>query len=161
MQTQKKHEGIHIPRAKNYIPRFLGTCYLTRILTSAQCIFPVMCVLSCFSHVCLFVVLWTVAHQAPLCMGFSRQKYWSRLPFPSPGDLPNPRIEHWSPPCRKMSWDFSRGISFRLISGSPYCIWVEPGREGGEWGEGRKEIGRQKGCMAEVFNFFFSIYESL
>ena len=79
MQTQKKHEGIHIPRAKNYIPRFLGTCYLTRILTSAQCIFPVMCVLSCFSHVCLFVVLWTVAHQAPLCMGFSRQECWSGL----------------------------------------------------------------------------------
>ena len=93
MQTQKKHEGIHIPRAKNYIPRFLGTCYLTRILTSAQCIFPVMCVLSCFSHVCLFVVLWTVAHQAPLCMGFSRQKYWSRLPFPSPGDLPDSGTE--------------------------------------------------------------------
>lgn len=69
-----------------------------------------------------------------------------------------------SPACRKMSWDFSRGISFRLLSGSPYCIWVEPGREGGEWGEGRKEIGRQKGCMAEVFNFFFlfmSLFENL
>ena len=32
---------------------------------------------------------WTIAHQAPLSMGFSRQKYWSGLPFPSPGDLPN------------------------------------------------------------------------
>ena len=36
---------------------------------------------------------WTVARQAPLSMGFSRQEYWSRLPFPSPGDLPNPGIE--------------------------------------------------------------------
>ena len=36
---------------------------------------------------------WTVAHQIPLSMGFSRQEYWSGLPFPSPGDLPNPAIE--------------------------------------------------------------------
>ena len=40
---------------------------------------------------------WTVACQAPLSMGFSRQKYWSRLPFPSPGNLPNPGIEPRSP----------------------------------------------------------------
>ena len=37
--------------------------------------------------------LWIVAHQAPPSMGFSRQEYWSRLPFPSPGDLPDPGIE--------------------------------------------------------------------
>ena len=41
--------------------------------------------------------LWTVAHQALLSMGFSRQEYWSGLPFPSPGDLPDPRIEPESP----------------------------------------------------------------
>ena len=41
--------------------------------------------------------LWTVAHQAPLSMGFSRQEYWSGLPFPSPGDLPDPGIEPSSP----------------------------------------------------------------
>ena len=40
---------------------------------------------------------WTVAHQAPLSMGFSRQEYWSGLPFPSPGDLPNPGIKPGSP----------------------------------------------------------------
>ena len=40
---------------------------------------------------------WTVAHQAPLSMEFSRQAYWSALPFPSPGDLPNPGIEPRSP----------------------------------------------------------------
>ena len=41
--------------------------------------------------------LWTVAHEAPLSMGFSRQEYWSGLPFPSPGDLPNPGIKARSP----------------------------------------------------------------
>ena len=41
--------------------------------------------------------LWTVACQAPLSMGFSRQEYWSGLPFPSPGDLPDPGIEPGSP----------------------------------------------------------------
>ena len=41
----------------------------------------------------LFATLWTVAHQAPPSMGFSRQEYWSRLPFPSPGDLLDPGIE--------------------------------------------------------------------
>ena len=46
-----------------------------------------------FSRGRLFVTLWTVTHQAPLSMGFSRQGYWSGLPFPSPGDLPNPGIE--------------------------------------------------------------------
>ena len=49
--------------------------------------------LSHFSLVCLFVTPWTVAHQAPLSMGFSRQECWSGLPFPSPEDLPNPGIE--------------------------------------------------------------------
>ena len=49
-----------------------------------------VCVLSCFSCVWLFVTLWAVAHQAPLSMGFSRQEYWSGLPFPSPRDLLNP-----------------------------------------------------------------------
>ena len=41
----------------------------------------------------LFDTLWTVAHQAPLSMKFSRQEYWSGLPFPPPGDLPDPGIE--------------------------------------------------------------------
>ena len=48
-------------------------------------------------QLCLFATPWTAAHQASLAMGFSRQEYWSRLPFPSPGDLPDPGIEHKSP----------------------------------------------------------------
>ena len=49
------------------------------------------------SRVRLFATPWTVAHQAPRSMGFSRQEYWSGLPFPSPGDLPDPGIEPRSP----------------------------------------------------------------
>ena len=52
-----------------------------------------VCVLCCFSHVQLFVTLWTVACQAPLSMGLSWQKYWSGLPFPPPGDLPSSVIQ--------------------------------------------------------------------
>ena len=50
-----------------------------------------------FSHVQLFATPWTVAYQASPSMGFSRQEYWSGLPFPSPGDLPDPGIEPGSP----------------------------------------------------------------
>ena len=57
----------------------------------------VCCVLSRFSRVWLFVAPWTVACQAPLSMGFSRQEYWSGLPFPPPGDHPDPGIEPASP----------------------------------------------------------------
>ena len=56
-------------------------------------------------HLCVLVVQlfptfcdpWTAAHQAPLCMGFSRREHWSGLPFPPPGDLPDPGIEPGSP----------------------------------------------------------------
>ena len=54
----------------------------------------VCCLLSC---VPIFATPWTVASQAPLSMEFSRQEYWSSLPYPAPGDLPDPRIEPRSP----------------------------------------------------------------
>ena len=53
-----------------------------------------MCLLA---ESCRIVILWTTARQAPLSMGFSRQEYWSGLPFPSPGDLPDPGINAASP----------------------------------------------------------------
>ena len=64
---------------------FSGICpyiYLNRLL-----------LFRCFRRVQLFVTPWTVAHQAPLSMGFSRQEYWSGQPFPSSGDLLDPGIE--------------------------------------------------------------------
>ena len=55
------------------------------------------CTLTHFSCVQLFASLWTVAHQASLSMGFSREEYWSGLPYPLPGDLLDPGIEARSP----------------------------------------------------------------
>ena len=64
----------------------------------ALCLFGCnACMLSCLSRVQLFATPWTVACQASPSMGFSRQEYWSGLPFPSPGDLPHLGIEPRSP----------------------------------------------------------------
>ena len=82
-------KNTYVPRiAWNKMIKIPSVCY--------------MCVLSHFSCVRLFVTLWTVAHQASLCMEhcpFSRKEYWSGLAFPSSGDLPDPGIEpvSWSP----------------------------------------------------------------
>ena len=64
-----------------------------------------VCVLSCFSRVRLFATLWTVAHQAPLSMGFSRQEYWSGLLCHPPGDLPIPGTETASPAAPDLQAD--------------------------------------------------------
>ena len=59
---------------------------------------PCLCMLSHFSHIWLFVTLWTVTHQAPLSVEFSRQEHWSGLPCPLPGDLPDIlHLLHWQP----------------------------------------------------------------
>ena len=72
---------------------------LKKIWEALSRAFYFVCVLS---HVQLFVTLWTIDHQVPLSMGFPRQEYWNGLPFPAPGDLPNPGIKpsllsllHW------------------------------------------------------------------
>ena len=67
------------------------------------------------SHVRLFATPWTVAYQAPLSVGFSRQEYWSGLPFPSPGALPNPGTEPGLPHCRQMLYHLNHQGS----SGNP------------------------------------------
>ena len=61
---------------------------------------------------------WTVAHQAPLSMGFSKQEYWSGLPVPSPGDHPNPGIEPRSPALQADS------LPTGLYSQGPWGPWV-------------------------------------
>ena len=70
-----------------------------------MCVHMHVCVLSHFSHVWLFVPLWTIAPQTPLPMGFSRQEYWSGLPCPPPGDLPDPGIEPKSPMAPELQAD--------------------------------------------------------
>ena len=62
-----------------------------------------------------FATPWTVAHQAPLSMGFPRQEYWSGLPFPTPGDLPNPGIE-------PTSTELASGFITAEAPGKPLCI---------------------------------------
>ena len=74
-----------------------------------------LCVCVCVCVCCLvaklyltFVIPWTVAHQTPLSMGFSRQEYWSGLPCPPPGDLPNPGIKPMSPASPALAgWYFT------------------------------------------------------
>ena len=72
----------------------LCMCRFLYIVLKGHQLYWLVCVCA-LSHVRLFAIPWTVAHQAPLSMGFFRQEYWSRLPFPSPGDLPDAGIE----PC--------------------------------------------------------------
>ena len=66
------------------------------------------------SHVRLFVTPWTVAHQTPLSMEFSRQEYWSEQPFPSPLDLPDPRTES-RPPALQADSFLTEFISLKII----------------------------------------------
>ena len=65
-----------------------------------------LCIISQFSHIQLFATLWTMTHQAPLSMGFSRQKYWSGLLFPTPEDLPDTRIKPTSLMCPALAGGF-------------------------------------------------------
>ena len=85
-------------QAKYLILTFTLSCSHLHVLKTFQAslIVPPISVKS-FSHIRLFVTLWTVACQAPLSMEFSRQEYWSGLPFPSPGDLPSQGLEPRSP----------------------------------------------------------------
>ena len=58
------------------------------------------------SRVRLYGTPWTVAHQGPLSVGYSREEYWSGLPCPSPGDLPNPGIEPMFPVAPALQVDY-------------------------------------------------------
>ena len=83
------------PGEAGCLPSFLLLGYLNnKMLKEFYSLSTCVCMLS---RVQLFVIPCTIARQAPLSMGFSRQEYWSGLPFPSPADLPNPGIEPRSP----------------------------------------------------------------
>ena len=104
----KEVEGLEANRRKHWREKKDLRALRTKLLSNIwrvwrDCIFsewpelvqwgPVTtgsCVVSCIQ---LFATPWTIAHQVPLSMGFPRLEYWSKLPFPSPGDLPDPRIE--------------------------------------------------------------------
>ena len=75
----------------------VGTSSPSAVLGSTELLYACCALWRSLSHVWLFAIPWTVACQAPLSMEFSRQEYWSGVPFPLPGDLPNPGIELRSP----------------------------------------------------------------
>ena len=93
--------------------------------------------LSRFSRVRLFATLWTVAHQAPLSLGFFRQEYWSGLPCPPPGDLPNLETEPTFLMSRTLAdvlctasatWE-AQSVSCSVLSDSfrPHGLYSPPG----------------------------------
>ena len=83
------------------------------------------------------VTLWTVAHQTPLSVRFSRQEYWSRVPFPSPGVLPNPGIEPGSPVLRA---DALPSEPPGKQEGTAVSISTSEGKAASSLSEGRSEV---------------------
>ena len=81
-----------------------------------------VCVLSRFSCVQLFSTLWTVARQDPLSMGFSKQEYWSGLPCPPLGDLPNPGIEPRFLHCRWILYHLNHEGSPKILEWVAYTF---------------------------------------
>ena len=71
---------------------------------------------SVLSHIQPFATTWTGAHQAPLSMGLSRQEYWSGLPFPPPGDLHHPGMEHSKSPALAGGFFFKHGATWEALS---------------------------------------------
>ena len=76
---------------------YIYLCIYIYTHTIHICILCIDSAVKLLSCVQIFATPWTVAYQASPSMGFSQQEYWSGLPFPSPGDLPNPRVEPRSP----------------------------------------------------------------
>ena len=95
-------ENFLIVPETSFCSRFQGTSLLPGV-----CICVCVCILCRFNHVQLFVTLWTIAHKAPQSLGFARQEYWSGLPCPPPGDLPDPGIKPGSPALQEDSLPLS------------------------------------------------------
>ena len=118
-----------------------------------QCLAPHVCIFSRFSCVWLLATPWIVFHQAPLSMGFSRQEYWSGLPWPPPGDLPDPGIECTSPTMPVDSYPLSyQGCHIWPLTSS--CDgWVMVERSDRMWstGEGNGKP-LQYSCLENPMN---------
>ena len=94
-------------------------------------LYPLKVKVKSVSHVRLFATPWTVACQSPWSRGFSRQGYWSGLPFPSPGDLPDPGIKPWSPSLQAdslLSEPLGEPKKFVLYYLSILCPWNSPSK---------------------------------
>ena len=127
-----------------------------------------MCTLSCFSCGQLITILWTIARQAPLLMGFSRKEYWSELPCPPPGDLPDPGIKPTSlkPPAlaggfftTSATWETPYLIRVGLKS-NDWCLHERDERFRQRYRENSQVKLLQEGLMRTVFPKFY-VYKSL
>ena len=87
----------------------------------------------------LFVTPWTIAHQGPLSMGFSRQEYWSGLPFPPPGDLPNPGSKLSLLHCRHILY-LGATREAPMGKSGPYLIQTQNAQWGGEVSKGQRRV---------------------
>ena len=114
--------------------------------------------LSRFSRARLLVTPWTAAHQAPPSMGFSRQEYWSGLPFPSPGDCPNPGIEPGLLPCRQTLHHLSHQGSglkpniqkTKIMASGPIISWQIDGETVTYFIFGGSKITSDGDCSHEI-----------
>ena len=99
---------------------------------------PRVCMLSHFSHVWLFTTSGTVAHQAPLSVGFFRQEYWSGLPCPPPGYLPNPGMKPVSLMSPALAGRFfTTSTTWKALASPPFpnnCLNLPIGTQGKSWG---------------------------
>ena len=98
--------------------------YISGLKSKGQELIFLLCQL--LSRVQLFATPWTIARQAPLSMGFSRQDYWSELTFPFPGDIPNPGIKPGSPVLQAHTlpselYVFITVFECNKLKQSPYC----------------------------------------
>ena len=120
------------------------TIFTWAITTKPSLHVVVVAVVQSLSRVWLFATPWTVARQAPLSMGFSRQDYWSGSPFPSPGDLPDAEIEPVSPALVGRLFTTEPPGKFYLVAISPYMAnegdilihpspWVYPSIYPSKW----------------------------
>ena len=114
------------------------------------------CMLSHFSCVQFFVTPWTVAHQAPLSMGFSRQKKWSGLPYLLPGDFPNPGVKPMSLTSPALAGGFfttsttwevpsKKKKAIRCLEDFFFIIQIQHGRGETEWRRGGSRCRSQHG----------------
>ena len=109
-----------VPIGKNFLYiLFYWSARPSVVIRSLLCMCMRAVSLSC---VRLFAAPWTVAHQAPLSVGFSRQEYWSGFPFPSPGDLPGPGME---PGVLQIVYQLSyQGIP-RVLKSWSQCVFTD------------------------------------
>ena len=117
LHRAKSREGIFALHLCKKFPGFCLCLLICFVFWKLHIFRACVCVLSCFICVQLFVTLWTVAHQAPLSLGFSRWEYWRRLLFPSPGDPPDPEIEPASPGSPALQAVFNHWATEEILWG--------------------------------------------